>query len=73
MYPNFFIQSPVEGHLGCVYVLTTVNSAAITIEVHVSFCITVPLGYTPSSGTAGPCGSFSPSFLLFSIVVVSLY
>ena len=37
MYQNFFIQLSVEGPLGYVYVLTTVNSAAINTEVQVSF------------------------------------
>ena len=31
------IHSSVNRHLGCFHVLTTVNNAAMKIEVHVSF------------------------------------
>ena len=37
MYHIFFIHSSVDGHLGFFYVLAIVNSAAVNIEVHVSF------------------------------------
>ena len=37
MYHIFFIHFSVDGHLGCFHVLTIVNSAAVTIEMHVSF------------------------------------
>ena len=36
VYP-FFIHSYVDGHLGCLHVLASVNSVAMTIGVHVSF------------------------------------
>ena len=33
----FFICSSIDGHLGCFYTLTNVNSAVMSIAVHVSF------------------------------------
>ena len=39
MYHIFFSHSSVSGHLGCFYVLAIVNSAAMNIEVHVTFWI----------------------------------
>ena len=53
----FFIHSSVDGHLGCFHVLAIVNSAAINIQVHVTFWIMVFSGYIPSSGIAGSYGS----------------
>ena len=47
MYHIFFIHSSVNGHLGCFHVLAIVNSAAVSIGVHVSFQITVLSGYMP--------------------------
>ena len=50
MYHVFFIYSSVNGCLGCFYVFTTVNSAAMNIGVHVSFQIVVLSEYMPRSG-----------------------
>ena len=38
---HIFIQSSVSGHLGCFHVLTIVISAAMNIEVHLSFLMMV--------------------------------
>ena len=34
----FFIYSSISEHFGCFHVLASVNSAAVNIEVHDSFC-----------------------------------
>ena len=41
MYPNFFVLSFVDGHLGCFHVPAILNSAVMNIGVHVSFWIMV--------------------------------
>ena len=63
MYHSFLIHSSVDGHLGCFYVLATVDSTAVNIGVNVSFSVTVFSGYMPSSGIFGSYGSFIPGFL----------
>ena len=63
MYHNYFIHSSVDGHLGCFHILAIVNSAAVNIEVCVSFSVMIFSGYMPSSGIVGSFGSFIPSFL----------
>ena len=63
MYYSFFIQSSVDGHLGCLHVLGIVNSAVMNLGVHVSFSILVSSGYMPRSGIAELYGGFIPSFL----------
>ena len=63
MYHNFFIHSSVDGQLGCLHVLSTVNSAAMNNGIHMSFSILVCSGYMPRSGIAGSYGGFIPSFL----------
>ena len=62
MYHNFFIHSSVHGHLGCCYVLAIVNSAAMNIEVHVSFSILVSSGYIRTIGIGGSSSGFIPGF-----------
>ena len=60
----FFIHSSLDGHhLGGFQVLAVVNSAAINIQVHVSFWIIVLSGYMPKSGIAGSYSSSIFSFL----------
>ena len=34
---HIFINSSVDGHLGCLHVLTIVNSAAVNTGMHVTF------------------------------------
>ena len=58
----FFIHLSVDGHLDCFQVLAIVNGAAMNPEVHVSFSVMVFSRYMPSSGIAGPYGSFITSF-----------
>ena len=62
MYHIFFLHSPVHGHLGCFHVLGIVNSAAMTIGVHVSFQTIVFSRYIPKSEIAGSYGSSIFSF-----------
>ena len=52
-----------NGYLGCFHVLAIVNSAAMNIGVHVSFCIIVFCGYMARSGTVGSYGSSMFHFL----------
>ena len=63
MYHIFFIRSSVNGHLGCFHVLAIVNSAAVSIVVHVSFQSMVFSRYLPRSGIGGSHGSTIFSFL----------
>ena len=60
---TLLIHSSVDGHLGCFHVLAIVTSAAMNIEVHVSFQIIVLSGYMPRSGIAGSYGNSIFSFL----------
>ena len=62
MYHSFFVHSSSDRHIGCFYVLATVNSAAMNIGVHVSFSIMISSAYMASSGIVGSYGSFIPSF-----------
>ena len=57
-----FINSSINGHLGCFIVLAIVNSAAMNIRVHRFFSVLISSWYMPRSGTAGSYGGFIPSF-----------
>ena len=63
IYHIFFIDSSVNKHLGCFFVLVIVNSAAVKIGVRVSFWTMIFSGYMPNSGIAGSQGSSIFSFL----------
>ena len=52
MYHSFFSHSSLDGHLGCFNALAIANSAAMNIGVHVSFSISIFLGYMPRNGIA---------------------
>ena len=58
----FFIHSSVGRHLGYFHTLAIVNNAAMHIEVHVSFRISVLgfFGYKPGSLTSAFLSSLSP-------------
>ena len=55
----FFIHLSVVKHLGFFHVLATVFNAAMNIEVHMSFQISVLIffGYIPRTGVSGSYGS----------------
>ena len=63
MYHIFLIHSSVNAHLDCFYVLATVTSAVMNIQVYVSFSIKVSSGYMPRSGITGSYGTSIFSFL----------
>ena len=56
-------HSSANGHLGCIYVLAIINSAARNIGMHVSFWLMFFSEYVPMSGIAGSYGSSIFSFL----------
>ena len=62
---TFFIYSSVDRHLGCFPVLAITYNAAMNINVHISFLISVFIYFrkTPSSGTTGSYGSSIFNFL----------
>ena len=59
-----FVHSSVGGYLGCFHVSTTVNNAAVNIEVHVYFWVAIFSTYMPRSGVTGSYGSSDFFFLL---------
>ena len=52
MYHIFFIQSSVDGHLGCFNVLGIVNSAAVNTEMHIFIYVMLFTQYMPRHGIA---------------------
>ena len=53
MYHSFLIHLSADGRLGCFHVLAIINSAVMTIGVHVSLSDLVYSVYMPRSGIAG--------------------
>ena len=53
LYHIFFIHFSVSRHLGCFHVLAIINSAALSIGMHVAFWIMVFLGICPGVGLLG--------------------
>ena len=70
---TFFVHSSAYGHLGYFYVLPIVNSAAMSIGVHVSFSVLVFSGYMSSSGIAGSYDGFIHSFYFFIFIFLFLF
>ena len=65
IYHLFQIQSSVDEHVGCFHVLTIVNSAAMSIWVHVSLLSRILSDYMPKSGIVGSYGSSVYRFLRY--------
>ena len=63
IYHSFLIHSSADGHLGCFHVLAIVNSALMSIRVHMALSILVSSVCMPSSGITGSYGSSISSFL----------
>ena len=62
MHYIFFIRSSVDGRVGFFHALAIVNSAAMTVGVHVSFRILVFSGICPVVGLLGHMVDFEYEF-----------
>ena len=73
---HIFIHSSVSGHLGYFHFLAIVNSAAMSIGVHVSFCIMDFFSFKDICPLVGLLGHTVVLalvfFILFSIVTLSI-
>ena len=67
MYHSFLIHSTADGHLGCFHVLAIINSAAMSIGVHVSLSDLVSSVCMPRSEIAGSYGSSISNFFKESL------
>ena len=57
------MHSSINGHLGCFHILALLNNAAVNIEVHISFQISVSV----SSGNYPEVELLDGTSVLFSI------
>jgi len=71
IYHIFLIHSSVDGHLGYFHIFAIVNSAAVNIQVHISFSRKVLSGYMPKSGIAGLKFIFIEVWLICNAVHIS--
>ena len=62
MYHSFLIHLSADRHLVCFHVLTIINSAVMSIGVHVSLSVQVSSVCMPRSRIAGSYGSSISSF-----------
>ena len=56
MYHNYFIHSPVDGHLGRFHVLVIAYSVAMNTGLHMSLSVMDFSGYMPIGGIVGSYG-----------------
>ena len=65
VYYIFFINSSIDGHLGCFYVMALVYSAATNTGVHVSSQIIILSGYIPGVGLLDHMAALVLGFFFF--------
>ena len=64
IFHTFFIHSYIEGHLGCIQVLSITNKADMNIVEQILLLYDwASLGYIPMSGISGSWGKLIPKYL----------